>query len=826
MKKMFVLIFLIISSSLLCSVSIYNGKIDREKIEIQILSDNNTIYHLIYHSNKNKHPMIFEKKDAQIFEYKEENNEFSKIIQFNDKVLSEKLEINYIEKNKKKNEKKISLKLGGTYEIFNDNPDNSSFENVEIFQKETLKEVYFSIIISKETFKKIKIDKIYIYNKKNGKKKEEIDVSLYNIRFNGMHSIKISDFNFDGIDEFFLTNENYKTSSLFFDLGGINGLFYILDKNKNEYKLLDFSDGKVSFDSNKKTIESIKYFSEEDGDGFFAPYGKIVVKRYNVVNGDFIKEEDSINFYDRINDKYIKTLDGRAPEPLRQLHVPKIGIYIGKIGDEEVEFQFHFKDEGKVHGIYNKKGNIIPIILESIEYGNNPVFYHYNENKEHINTLVFKHLDFKKEEIFGVMTDIKSNKDQEICINLKKAYEKKEDYNDGMSFYQKSVINDYFFKIKVDSTKRVLLVSDVEIYSKKTNEEKIPDFFIQTSLSDYTRIRGSSYMRYLVEDEGKEITESYYNLSFRNSREGEYVLFEERKTIVTKNSKEIIITNPQINKGIPKSTIYKMENDEFIQEGKYEIVYDEINGEDIKVQEKKRPEPLIKRYIPKIAQYKGNVRGIALEMHVQYKNENNHEIMFQYGLDTVPIYLVEKDKNIYHHYDEEEKHVATVTFRDFSIDNISILGEYINHQSNVKHGISLYQSAKMSPPKSNITKMMYLFQKSSSKDIFFKVAVFNGMSGNLRGYPVVSVVKGYSKKTGEEIYHIFLGDKYNALRFLGLDSIKLIDDYETGEIPAFFIKTSLKDYTKEESDYERIEIHEKGKKIKRVIYEKVGEEYI
>ncbi|MGF6907106.1 hypothetical protein [Fusobacterium sp. PH5-44] len=559
MKKV-ILCFMLLTSYLFGHIKIYQGTIGNSKVEFQVEYNfeykeiKNIIYtYLIY-----KIPIILEKKDNKTFYEYNDSHQNTGIIQFNDDTFSSGIMKN--------------LKTGESYDIklleIEDFGDREPTSDVEIFQKQHTEKFFFRVIIKKESGNHYYIDGINIYNIATGKKLQHINLSSSrkvneyengaivgnkdyyegNGIFNGFSTIEVGDFDYDGIEDFTLKIKDDVAEMDF-------GTTYVFDKKKGIFIDVGIMGNYAEFDEKNKTATGTVDFE-----------GEKFVNLYKLEDGKYKLIDEYIMIYDSINEEYIEVRNGEYPQPIEYDYAPELYLYEGNIGDEKINLQFH--KGAKTKAIYTYDRDKIPIEIKSKGAENEDTFYEYDsDNKESAEIKFNTNFSSGIEKISGIFKNLKTNELSTINLKLIKKYIDQYDY-DGIEVYQSESSKDVFFTVKghYSSGYEYPSISEVNVYNKKTREklifegvkvyllnseprlmifdnikiigdpniEGIPDFTVQTSLSDYTKVKDSKniYSRIFVENKGKTIRYVEYKKeedgTFKKLRE-EYKHYQEGK---------------------------------------------------------------------------------------------------------------------------------------------------------------------------------------------------------------------------------------------------------------------------------------------------------
>lgn len=540
MKKIiFIFINICIWNNLFGSSLIYTGIIGDKNIEFQFHTDE-YIYEGMYFNIDDRKPVYLEyvggydRDDDLIFHRFDNDKKHIATMTINDSGEEEELKGTYVDL---KNNQTLDIKLKLKYDVTN---WGDFSEEIEVFQMLSMEDKYFSAVIPNGIADYPFVSQINVYDKKSNKLLEIIYLmegvtKEYNTFYTPSGNIaEIEDYNFDGIMDFKLYGQVIPD----FTSNGFSQLF-MYDKVKKKFVGTGLAAKEIELDKKSKKVKMINYHNDYEN--------MYVVNIYKIENEKFLFEEEYNMHYDNINKEYMKTSSVYSPEPLKIDHIPKFATYEGTIAEMPVYFQFHFKDDGIIEGIYHYDKYKIPISLENITQGNNPEFFEYDKNKNIASSITFDDLTPENKEVNGVFLNKQTGQVLDVLLNLKKAYLTKKDYVDGPDFiYQKEATENFYFKVIVGNWNNNAQYNEfyiVKICSKKTGKEthvemyeeeelrfmpfnnvkiigksegnKIPDFEIRTSLSEYTRVNSENledalYRKILITNNGQNTKKLYY----------------------------------------------------------------------------------------------------------------------------------------------------------------------------------------------------------------------------------------------------------------------------------------------------------------------------
>ncbi|MWP48012.1 hypothetical protein [Gilliamella sp. Pas-s27] len=271
-KYFFVVVFF--SNTLLANYSVYEGNIGKYKVEFYFDAFYKDDINIIYIDNRNYEPRQlnstnkYRNDEGITFNIPDTNFGSSiidtiviKNIDFNEDgtiILNKTLEC----ESKLYGSFKLDKKFGYDFKTHVNADDynlklkkNVEFNNVEIIQRESTKDYYFKTLISKKKGEFMQVVGINIYQKKDGNLFQTIN-NLKGYGFLSFTSINTNqDANFDEKDNDFYIS---KTTDSIND-GNILDAYYSYDNNSGKFVYLNLSGRFITFDSEKKTAEKVKY---------------------------------------------------------------------------------------------------------------------------------------------------------------------------------------------------------------------------------------------------------------------------------------------------------------------------------------------------------------------------------------------------------------------------------------------------------------------------------------------------------------------------------------------------------------------------------------
>ncbi|WP_141673698.1 hypothetical protein [Gilliamella sp. HK2] len=271
-RMVFTMVFF--SNFVFANYSIYEGTIDKYKVEFYFDAFYKDDINIIYIDNKTYEPKQlnstnkYQNDKSIIFNIPETNFSTSSIdtiviknIDFDEDstiIFNKTLECESKLYGTFKLNKKFDYDFKTHVNAVDHNlklENNVEFNNVEIIQRESTKDYYFKTIISKKKGEFLQVVGINIYRKKDGSLFQTIN-NLKDFGFLSFTSINTDrDANFDGKDNDFYISKT--TESL--NERNIIDAYYSYDKKQDKFVYLNLTGRFIAFDSEKKTAEKVKY---------------------------------------------------------------------------------------------------------------------------------------------------------------------------------------------------------------------------------------------------------------------------------------------------------------------------------------------------------------------------------------------------------------------------------------------------------------------------------------------------------------------------------------------------------------------------------------
>jgi hypothetical protein len=140
------------------------------------------------------------------------------------------------------NKSKLKIRLTKSLEF--NSYDKSTFDKTELMQACSTEDNYFRLLLSKEPEEMAEIVGVRVYQKKTDKLIQEIQLSG---RLNGLNTVLINDFNFDGLPDFSVLSEHFS--------GANTASTYLLRNSKSQKYFISKIQGiSLEFDADKKLV--------------------------------------------------------------------------------------------------------------------------------------------------------------------------------------------------------------------------------------------------------------------------------------------------------------------------------------------------------------------------------------------------------------------------------------------------------------------------------------------------------------------------------------------------------------------------------------------
>ncbi len=239
----YITLFFLLFNSLYCfaQISIYKGTVGKSSIELTMHSfSDNSVNAICLYGKLNQSIQLNGKlkNDTLILIEKDKNKEvltkliFTKIYNTDKRLYG--IWIN--EKHKK------PIQIDKLYEF--QSYDTTSFKDLELQQTNTTKQHYFKLLLSKESKKAIKVVGVRIYDRKTNHTFQEMKLEG---NFRGLFNITVGDYNFDGLEDFSVLEQNYTGSN--------TSRFYILRMpNSEQYFVSEITGISLNFDKKLKLV--------------------------------------------------------------------------------------------------------------------------------------------------------------------------------------------------------------------------------------------------------------------------------------------------------------------------------------------------------------------------------------------------------------------------------------------------------------------------------------------------------------------------------------------------------------------------------------------
>ncbi len=224
-------------------VRVFSGDIDKYPIQLVTYSYSDGNTRAIYAYDKYDTPIVISGKqrgDSLFLYEKNDKGEATAILQF-PKLNSENNEITgrWINQNSPYT---LAIKLNKLQEF--NSYDNYAFDNLEILQPESTNENYFKLLISKKGGDKIEVKGVRIYEKETDRLIQHLELEC---QFWGLDNISVSDYNFDGIEDFSVFENSYTGPNT-------SSIYILRDPNSEKYFISEITGTSLIFDAETKLI--------------------------------------------------------------------------------------------------------------------------------------------------------------------------------------------------------------------------------------------------------------------------------------------------------------------------------------------------------------------------------------------------------------------------------------------------------------------------------------------------------------------------------------------------------------------------------------------
>ncbi len=243
MRHVVTLLLILSSISCFSQIRIFSGQIDKYPIQMVSYSYSDGVSRAIYAYNKYDTPIVLDgelKNDSLVLSEKNEKGEVTALIKFqNFNHDNKEIRGQWISQ---VNQKTLDIRLTKLHEF--DSYDATAFDTLEIMQAGSTPDNYFRLLISKKEGEDIQVTGVRIYEKKTDRLIQTLEMECV---FWGLDNISVSDYNFDGIDDFSVFEASYA--------GPNTSRIYVLrEQGSEQYFISEISGVSLEFDPGEKLI--------------------------------------------------------------------------------------------------------------------------------------------------------------------------------------------------------------------------------------------------------------------------------------------------------------------------------------------------------------------------------------------------------------------------------------------------------------------------------------------------------------------------------------------------------------------------------------------
>lgn len=222
LKQILSLIFILCCMAGFSQVRIFSGHIDKYPIQLVTYSYSDGDTRAIYAYDKHDTPIIIDgrQKNDSLCLVEGGETEGAKLEFANFNSENKEIKGKWITKNKQ-----LDIKLIKLHEF--DSYDKTAFSTIELMQPVSTVNNYFKLLISKNEGDDIQVIGVRVYEKKTDRLVQEFGLDC---QFWGLNNISVSDYNFDGVDDFSVFESSYagpNTSSIYILNNPKTGLYFI-----------------------------------------------------------------------------------------------------------------------------------------------------------------------------------------------------------------------------------------------------------------------------------------------------------------------------------------------------------------------------------------------------------------------------------------------------------------------------------------------------------------------------------------------------------------------------------------------------------------------
>ncbi|WP_206075175.1 XAC2610-related protein [Mangrovimonas spongiae] len=226
------------------SQSCYTGYLGKYSITLVMYHYSDDISHAYYVYNKYDNPIkvngSLKEGELKLFEKDKSANTLATLIfknfKKNDKIIKGKW-------TNKSNTEGLQILLKKDFDITNG--DNVEWDTKELIQSSSTKNHYFKTIITKEVGRFYgRIIGVKIFEKETDRLIQTIDLDC---QLFGIDSVRIGDYNFDGIEDFSVFETSYAGPNT-------SSIYILRDVNSDKYIVSDFKGVSLEFDKDSKLI--------------------------------------------------------------------------------------------------------------------------------------------------------------------------------------------------------------------------------------------------------------------------------------------------------------------------------------------------------------------------------------------------------------------------------------------------------------------------------------------------------------------------------------------------------------------------------------------
>lgn len=244
MKSQLLFLCLCFSISFSSAQLIYKGFIGKYPIELAVDVTDEDVFHAYYlytNYGTSIHLMGTIKSTQLVLLEMEKRKESFNIDNFNPNSMS--LEGTWYDNYETRN-KQLAVKLQKVADL-----GSNYFNNVEFLQSASLTNLYFKVMLSKESGDYApRVTGVKVYEKKTNRLVQKI--SLDGVSFSGFNCVEKGDFNFDGYEDFSVFESSYAGPNT-------SSLYYLYDASTGKFFDSGFEGVSLEFDYEKKRITEV-----------------------------------------------------------------------------------------------------------------------------------------------------------------------------------------------------------------------------------------------------------------------------------------------------------------------------------------------------------------------------------------------------------------------------------------------------------------------------------------------------------------------------------------------------------------------------------------